>query len=221
MAERAAEQLSDPAPGPRRGRVREFVGRRSGAQRVGVVMAVLVLATAPFGGLRSAREADAARLELDQRLEVGPFYVTILKVRQLRSLPPVEEGDDTSRLLALRIEVTNHTDRAEQARLAYDALGGEHTGVIPWDGDTAPVRHVYDVDDAVRLPDGEFVNPGQTYEYAVLLRQKADTDLDEVVFSVSGYDFLEVDPQTLDPERWVFDDRPLAEGHLEIEVDDQ
>ena len=216
MTDRAVEQLG--APPPRRRRVREFVAQRSGTQRVGVLAAVLVLATAPFGGLSSAKDADVARLELGQRIDTGPFYVTITRVRQLDSLPPVEDGVPGSKLLTIRMTVTNHTDRPEYARLAYDAIGGEHTGVVPWPGDTEPVRHVYDVNDATELPSGEQVNPGQTYDYAVVLRQEPETDLDQVVLEVSGYEYLEVDPQTLDPERWVFDDRPLASGHLPIEV---
>ena len=45
------------------------------------------------------------------------------------------EKDPTSRILAIRITVTNHTDRAEFAALATDALAGEHTGAIPWPED--------------------------------------------------------------------------------------
>jgi hypothetical protein len=217
VTERAAEQLS-PGPPPRRQRVREFVANRSGTQRVGAVAAVLVLATAPFGGLSSAKDADVAELELGQKIDTGPYYVTITRVRQLESLPPVEDGVPGSSLLAIRMTVTNHTDRAEFAELSWNAIGGEHTGVIPWPGDSEPVRHVYDVNDATEVPDGEFINPGQTYDYVIVLRQQTDTDLDRVVLEVSGYDYLDVDPQTLDPKRWVFDDKALARGHVPIEV---
>jgi hypothetical protein len=201
----------------RRGRVRRFIARRSGAQRLGAVAAVLVVLSAPFGGWRSASEQDTVALALDQKMDLGPFYLTVDSVTQLTELPPVLEADETSRYLAIRATVTNHSDRPEAADLAAGAFSGNHTGFLPWEGEQGPLR-VYDVDDAVRLPAGEFVNPGMTYHLAFVLRQSPDVDLEALTLAVTGYHFQEVDPQTLDPERWVLDDDPLAEGHVPIEV---
>ena len=206
-------------PGPQRGRAREFVANRSGTQRVGVIAAALVLITAPFGGLRSATDPDPDPLRIGQRVDLGPLYVTVESVKQHTELPPVVEKDPTSRILAIRITVTNHTDRAEFASLATDALAGEHTGAIPWPEDTDVVPRVYDVDDAGKIPPGEYINPDQTYTYAVLLRQQPDTDLDALSLSIYGYEFVEEDVQTLDPNRWdLVTDRPLVEGHVPVEV---
>jgi hypothetical protein len=207
------------APGPTRGRVREFVANRSGSQRVGAIAAVLVLMTAPFGGLRSATDPDPDRLELGQKIDLGPFYVTVNSVKQHTELPPVVEKDPTSRILAIRITVTNHTDRAEFSSLAADAFAGEHIGAIPWPYDTEALPRVYDVDDAGQVPPGEYINPDQTYTYALLLRQRPDADLDALSLSIYGYAFVEEDVQTLDPNRWdLVTDRPLVEGHVPVEV---
>jgi len=205
--------------GPSRGRARSFVANRSAPQRLGVVAALLVLLTAPFGGLGSATDPDPARLSVGQKIDIGPFYVTLDSVKQLTELPPVIEKDPTSRILAIRVTVTNHTDRAEYAHLATDAFSGEHTGAIPWPEDAEVALRVFNVDDAGPVPDGEYINPDQTYTYALLLRQAPDTDLDELRLSVFGYTFVEEDVQTLDPNRWDLDgDRPLVEGHVPVQV---
>ena len=204
---------------PRRTRVREFVANRSYPQRLGAIGVVLVLLSAPFGGWRSAVERDVVPLELDQQIDIGPFYVTIQSVKQVTDLPPVIEGDGVSRFLVIRAEITNHTDRAESNHLVTAAFSGKHTGALPFDEDGDEVRpHVFDVDDAGDVPDSEMVNPDQTYTYAYVLRQDAGTDLDAVRLAVSGYTFQEDDPSTLDPDEWVLDDDPLAEGHVPIEV---
>ena len=204
---------------PRRTRVREFVANRSYPQRLGAIGVVLVLLSAPFGGWRSAAERDVVPLELNQRIDLGPFYLTIESVTQVSDLSPVIEADGTSRFLVIRTVVTNHTDRPEFADLVADALSGKGNGVLAWDDEAAPRPRVFGRDDAVELPFSEFVNPGQTYSLAFVLRQGADVDLDASSLAVTGYEFQEVDPQTLDPDRWVLESTPLAEGHVPIEVE--
>jgi hypothetical protein len=198
--------------------VRQFVANRSYPQRLGVLGATLVVATAPFGGLKSAADQDVVPLEVDQRIDIGPFYVTVESVKQVAELPPVIDADPTSRFLVIKAKLTNHTDRPESNHLVTLAFTGEHTGAMAFDGEDVPGLHVYDVDDAGEVPDGEQVNPDQTYTYAFVLRQSPDTDLDALTLAVTGYHFQEVDASTLDPDEWVADDHPLAEGHVPIEV---
>jgi hypothetical protein len=204
--------------GRRRGRARSFVANRSAPQRLGAVAAVLVVLSAPFGGWRSASEQDVVPLELGQRIDIGPFFVTIESVKQVSDLLPVIEADGASRFLVIKAKVTNHTDRPEPADLVTQALSGRNTRALVFEGDDELQLHVYGVDDAVELPASELVNPSLSYTYAFVLRQRADADLDAVTLAVYGYHFQEVDPQTLDPDRWVLDDTPLAEGHVPIEV---
>ena len=203
----------------RRGRLRGFVANRSATQRLGVVATVLVLLTVPFGGWRSASEQDVVALELDQRIDLGPFYLTIESVSQVEALPPVIEGDGTSRFLVVRTVVTNRTDRPEHAKLAADAFSGESLEALPWADTGYFDLRVFGRDDAVELPAGEYINPDQTYSLALVLRQRADADPDQFRLVVTGYEFQEVDPQTLDPDRWVLETTPLAEGHVPIEVE--
>ena len=207
------------SPGARRGRVRGFVANRSTTQRLGVVAAVLVLLSAPFGGWQSASEQDVVPLELNQKIDLGPFHLTIESVTQVQELLPVIEADGTSRFLVIRTVVTNHTDRPEFADLVTDALSGERTGALPWGEEEAPRVRIFGRDDAVELPAGEYINPDQTYGLAFVLRQRADVDLEQLRLAVTGYEFQEVDPQTLDPDRWVLETTPLTEGHVPIEVE--
>ena len=176
------------------------MANRSAPQRLGAVAVVLILLSAPFGGWRSASEQDVVPLEIDQQIDIGPFYVTIERVRQVSDLPPVIEADGTSRFLVITARVTNHTDRPEFADLVTNALSGKNTGALAFEGDDDVQLHVYGVDDAVEVPASELINPDLTYTYAFVLRQRADVDLDDVTLAVYGYHFQEVDPQTLDPE---------------------
>jgi hypothetical protein len=195
-----------------------FVRHRSGTQRLGAVAAVLIVLSAPFGGWRSASDTKTVPLAINQKVDLGPFYLTIDSVKQVSELPPVLEADPTARYLVIKATVTNHSDRAESIGLASAAFAGDHTGILPWpDGDTQQL-HVYGVDDAVELPASEFVNPDLTYHLAFVLRQSPDVDLDALTLAVRGYHFQEVDPQTLDPDRWVLDEHPIADGHVPIEV---
>ena len=195
--------------------MREFVANRSGTQRVGAVAAVLIVLSAPFGGWRSAPAQDVTPLTLGQRIDLGPFYLTIDSVKQVSALPPVIEADGVTRLVVIKTTVTNHSDRPESADLVEKAFSGDHTGIVAWD-DGDQIR-VYGVDDAVELPAGEWINPDVTYHVALVFRQEPDTDLDRLTLGVTGYRFQTDDPQTLDPDRWVLSDL-LAEGHVPIEV---
>jgi hypothetical protein len=204
--------------GASRGRARSFVANRSAPQRLGAVAAVLILLSAPFGGWRSASEQDSVPIALGQKIDIGPFYVTIESVKQVSDLPPVVEADGTSRFLVVKARVTNHTDRPESADLVTKALSGKNTRALAFEGDEDVQLHVFGVDDAVEIPASELINPDLAYTYAFVLRQRNDVDLDAVTLAVYGYRFQEVDPQTLDPDRWVPEEHPLAEGHVPIEV---
>jgi hypothetical protein len=211
--------LASAGAGSRRGRLRGFVANRSTTQRLGAVAAVLVLLSAPFGGWRSASDQDVVPLELNQKIDLGPFHLTIESVTQVKELPPVVEADGTSRFLVIRTVVTNHSDRPEFASLAAEALSGENLGALPWGDDEYPDLRVFGRDDAVELPGGEYINPDQTYPLAFVLRQSPDVDVEQFTLTVTGYQFQEIDPQTLDADRWLLETTPLAKGPVPIEVE--
>ena len=206
-----------PGRAPRRKRVREFVANRSYPQRLGALGVLLVLLTAPFGGLRSAAQEDTKPLKLGQKIDIGPFYVTLETVTQVGDLVPAVSPDvEGDKLVALKLDVTNHSDRAESSTLVRDAIGGDHTGFVPWSDNPDVVLKVFDAEDATEF--NEHINPGQTYTLALVMQQDPDTDLDRVTFAIHGYYFREIDPGTLAPNQWVLDAPPLVEGHVPIEV---
>lgn len=211
-----------PAPTPpnRGGRVREFVSNRPAKQRIGVLAGVVILATAPFGGLRSASETEVQPLVLGQRLDLGAFYVSVDKVSQVPDLAPAVSPEPGNRILAIKVTVTNHSKRAELASQVALAFSGTGTGAVPWPDDDEPALDIYDVNDASSVRPGEYVNPGSTYEWVLALQQRPDVDLDDLALSVYAYHFREVDPQTLDPNIWVVDAEPLVEGHVPVAVVD-
>jgi len=201
----------------RRGRVRDFVSNRPNPQKLGVLGAALVLVTAPFGGLQSVAEEKTQPLELGQRIDIGPFYVTLEKVTQVSDLEPaVSPDEEGTKLVVLKVVVVNHSDRAEFSNLVRDAIGADHSGLVPWETNQGIPLKVFNFDDATAY--NEYINPGQTYTLALVFQQDPGTDLDLVTFAVHGYSFREVDPGTLEPNTWILDSPPLAEGHVPIEV---
>ena len=205
-------------PASRRSRVREFAASRSATQRVGIVAGVLVLATAPLGGLRSAASEGAETLELGTRYDIGAFDVTIDKVSQVPDLEPAISPEAGYRILAVKVSVTNTSERAEQAGQVSGAFSGTGTRAVPWSEDDEPELLIFDVEDANDVPTTEYLNPGVTYEWVLALQQRPDADLDTLELGLTAYHFRETDPQTLDPNIWVLDRRPLAEGHVPIVV---
>lgn len=211
--------MSDaPGPASRRSRARELASGSSATQRIGAVAAVLVLATAPFGGWRSASAERTQDLELGQRYDIGAFDVTVEKVSQVPDLAPALSPAEGLRILAVRVTVTNTSGRAELAAQVEEAFSGTGTRAVPWPEQTEPQLRILDVEDANDVPPGEYVNPGVTYEWVLALQQRPDADLDTLELAITGYHFREIDPQTLDPNIWVPDRRPLAEGHVPIVV---
>jgi hypothetical protein len=220
---------SDSGAARTHGRVRGFVAARSASQRVGVLALLAVLVTAPFGGLDRASGGRYAPLHLGSRYDIGPFYLTVDKVVSLSDLAPaVSPQKKRDRLLVIEITITNHTDAAESAALAVATLGGDHTGAIPWPDDvesakergdevpTTPVPLAFNVADGSRM-DTEPVNPGQSYQLAVVVEQVPDWKPDDFILSVLGLEYEEEDPTTLDDGHWV-QHLFIAQGHVDVEV---
>jgi hypothetical protein len=198
------------------GRVRTFVGTRSPSQRVGVLAVVAVLLTSPFGGLKKAHTDDAAPLRLDTRYDLGPFYLTFEKVEALGDLAPAVSPEKGDRLFVVEVEVRNHSDRAESVDLVTKSIGGSRTGAVPWPFEKEPRLRVFDVADGSELV-SESINPGQTYELALVVQQGPDWTPGQAVLSLDGYEFESDDPTGLDPDVWLLT-RKLAEGPVDVEV---
>jgi hypothetical protein len=212
-----------------RGRVRSFVGSRSASQRIGAVAVLAVLVTAPFGGLEQHRGYEA-ELQLGHRYDLGPFYLTLDKVVTVPDLKPAikpqKKGD---RLLVIEITVTNHIDDEFPISSVVGAIGGDHTGAVPWPKDvefaeengteppTTPEPKVFNVADTSEMA-GEAFNPGQTYQLAVVVEQAPGWDPADFSLTILGLVHRDEDPTTLSADGYWLQNRHVARGHVDVEV---
>ena len=197
--------------------MRTFVSGRSAPQKLGALAMLAVLVTAPFGGLSKAESTGAAPLALHHRYDIGPFFVTLDQVETLSDLAPTVSPSPGHRLLVIEVEVTNHTDRAELASLVTEAIGGEHTGAVPWPGQDTVQPEVFDVEDGGAFEGSDWVNPGQSYQLALIVQQEQGWTPGGLTLSLNGYVFERDDVTTLDPEHWV-QRRYVAAGPVPVKV---
>jgi hypothetical protein len=192
------------------------VGGRSTTQKIGVVAVLAVLVTAPFGGLGKAHTDDAATIRLGTRYDIGPFYLTIDKVETLGDLAPSVSPTGRNRLLVIEVDVRNHSYRAESADLVVQAVGGTGTGAVPWPDQKDISVRTFDVADGSEVGT-ETINPGQSYQLALVVQQAPDWQPGHFALSLAGYEFEHDDPTALDPNEWILT-KVLAKGPVDVEV---
>ena len=108
------------APGPQRGRVREFVANRSGTQRARRRRGGARPPDRPVRRAAVRHRAGRRPLELDQRIDIGPFYVTIDSVKQAHRAP-ARGGDRTRPLASWSSRIDGHQPhRPRRVRLPGD-----------------------------------------------------------------------------------------------------
>lgn len=200
---------------PRGARARALVKRTNGRQRVGAGVAAALLVTAPFGGLRTAEAEGPDKLVLGRSFEVGPYDVTVSKVVTVGDLAPsIEPEQEGGRLLALRATVTNPGDRPEFALLVTRAFAVKGGGLVAPEGGRPPAQ-------LVSVEDGQsisVINPGLTYDVAIVFEQEPGWTKQPVTVEVDGYDYLEEDPLTLDPKSWLDTDEVATRGRFDVDV---
>jgi hypothetical protein len=196
-------------------RARALVRRTNGRQRLGAGVAAALLLTAPFGGLEAAETPGPARLAAGKAFAVGPYDVTIRKVVTVGDLAPaIEPEQEGGRLLVLSGTVTNPGDRPEFATLltrAFTVTGG--AVVVPEGGRSA--ARLISVEDGQGI---STINPGLTYEVAIVFEQEPGWTAQQVTVEVDGYEYLEEDPLTLDPKSWLDTDKVAASGRFDVDV---
>ena len=178
-----------------------------------------VLATAPFGGLKTAAVPPPEPLGLGQDLDLGPFTV---RVEQVLSVPRVElaggleiePASARGRLLLVEVRARNTTDEPQSSLQVAKAIGGPRAAVEPWPGDQDIRGDIVGVADATRAG---YVNPGLTLHALVIFSQPATWTAATIDLSLSGSRFREDDPFSLEPQAWVLDD-VLARGPLPVTV---
>ncbi|WP_205471577.1 hypothetical protein [Nocardioides sp. SYSU D00038] len=216
-----SEASTDQPPPPRRRRVRELVANRPLPQRVGAVVGVLILLTAPFGGLREATGSDTEPIALDQRIDIGPFHLTVTKVVSLPDLAPVAEPEPGNRVLAIRFDLENHTDEPVYAeRLIRDAFGSPTKGFRPWPGEESPEIEFFFVDDTAPLGT-EYVNPGTTADLVGVLHTGPTFEPEDFELEVYGFTYQVDEIAAFRADEWgPAGGDPLAAGPLEVAVED-
>lgn len=202
-------------PPPRVSRARALVKRTNGRQRLGAGVAAALLVTAPFGGLKAAEAEGPDKLVLGRSFEVGPYDVRIAKVVTVGDLAPsIEPEQEGGRLLALRATVTNPGDRPEFAVLLTRAFAVKGGGVVAAEGGRPPAQ-------LVSVEDGQSIstiNPGLTYDVAIVFEQEPGWTEQPVTVEVDGYEFQELDALTLDPQSWLDTDKVAVRGRFDVDV---
>ena len=196
-------------------RARALVRRTNGRQRLGAGVAAALLVTAPFGGLEAAEAPGPERLVAGKAFEVGPYDVTIRKVVTVADLAPsIEPEQEGGRLLVLTGTVTNPGDGPEFATLVTRAFTVRSGGVVEPGGGRSAAQ-------LISVEDGQSIstiNPGLTYDVAIVFEQEPGWTRQQVTVEVDGYEFLEEDPLTLDPQYWLDTDEVATRGRFDVEV---
>lgn len=195
-------------------RSRTFVGERSRVQRLTGLAVVVLLVTAPFGGLKQAPARVPDMVVAGKQFRVGPFDVTIEKIVTLGSLPGEDPDPDGGRQLVIEAVVTNPGTRSEYTSTLTDAVTVQDGGVANVDG-KAPRPQPLFVKDASRI--GE-INPGLSYQLALVLPQAPGWTEQDVTLRIEGMRFVHEDPLTLDGDFWLTTGRTASSATLPVEV---
>lgn len=194
---------------------RNLVGKASARQRAGAGAAVLLLLTAPFGGLSATAAASPAEVRAGHPVDVGPYELTIRKVVTVKDLAPdLRPEKDEDRLIALVGTVRNPGKRPEYAVTLTQSIRLRGAGVVSAkDGGLRPSLISYD--------DGQSIstfNPGLTYQVALVLEQDGGWVRQPVRLDVERLEFMHEDPLTLDADFWMQTGRTAARGRFDVEV---
>ena len=197
----------------RRARVRSFVQERPRSQRLAAVVGVVLLLTAPFGGLERAKPAKPQTAPVGKAIRIGPFDVTVQKAFTLGSITGDEPEPDGKRFLVVRAKVRNPGTRPEYVSDLTDVLAVKHGGVV-FDGTSKRAEPLF-VKDASRISE---MNPGLGYELALVFPQPAGWTKQDITLEIGGTRYVDEDPLTLDDDFWLPTDRTVATMTLPVEV---
>lgn len=119
--------------------------------------------------------ADPAPLVIGEPVDLGPFVVTIDRMRAVDELPGVSEGDDTTRVLAIVATVSATGPRTQPGSLLTEAVTvNDVPGLVTLDGsagsDAVAADAAYVMDDGSRL---DALQPGLEYDVAFVWEQES------------------------------------------------
>lgn len=197
------------------GRARQFVGARPKSQKVGAAAGVLLLATAPFGGLNQVPGPAPEKLAADRTFDVGPFDVKIRKVVSLPDIAPtVKPSDPANQLIVVDADVKNVTDRPETVAALRKMVRISGKGIHDEDG-KPQLPEAYIVADGSQPSE---INPGVGYRLALIVEQRKSEAGTKVDFRVANTRFVTESKLTLDEDFWLVEDGVSAQGTFPVEA---
>jgi hypothetical protein len=170
---------------------------------VWVALAVLVLVgvTAAAGGLEPVTEDPVIEVEPGDRVDVGPFRMSLVKAVTAKDREALVEKDERRpRHLMVAVEVSTTSDVYVDSALLGDLVRpADDDAVVRGPDGTPSDPLVFGRADGVHV---DTINPGQTYELVLRWEQEPGWRGEELTFEIVRLAWVEDDPTTLDDKRW-------------------
>lgn len=197
------------------------------------VAAAATLAVLVAGGFDPQDTAvDVEPLTVGEAVDVGPFDITIQRMRVIDELPGVSEGNDDTRVLAVVATVAANGPQTQYGYLLGESVtldGVEGIGADAYelptdfptppaeDEDESPTAGLTPADQTFVMEDGtrlDAIQPGLTYEVALLWEQNTKEPAPTTARLVLvGHTLRE---SSIDRSEEWFDPLPLMAGDIEI-----
>jgi len=176
-----------------------FVVARSRTEKVGALVAIALLVSAPFGGLHRQPSPPPAHVAFGKAIDVGPFAFTYLKAVTVGDLgsaasPSIPGG----RLFVIEARIANPGNRPEPATLLTSVFSVAGAGVPDVSGAPATPQMI-DVKDGTSIG---WINPGSSYTIALVWDQAPGWRGSRASVRIGGLVYRATDPLTLDPDSW-------------------
>ncbi|MBB5790065.1 hypothetical protein [Jiangella mangrovi] len=164
--------------------------------------------------------AEVAPLAEGDTVDVGPFIVTIERMRVVDELPGVSEGDDETRVLAVVATVEATGTKTQYGYLlnesvTLDGMPGVPSYEVP--GRTRDPEETVSAEGAYVMADGsvlDAIQPGLEYEVALVWEQDARADVPaEARLVLVGHTLRQSSIDHTD--EWL-DPLPIAAGDLAV-----
>ncbi|TDE01044.1 hypothetical protein [Jiangella asiatica] len=204
------------------GRLRRLA--RGAARRQPTVLSSVagasVLAILVAGGFDpQEKTAELQPLVVDESVDLGPFDVTVRRLRVVDELPGVSESDDDTRVLALVATVSANGPKTQHGAMltesvTLDGVTGVRADVFgeqPDDGEPVPAADAYVMADGSRL---DAIQPGLEYEVAFVWEQDGAAEVPTTARLVLvGHTMRE---SSIDRSQEWLDPLPRVAGDLEV-----
>jgi hypothetical protein len=161
--------------------------------------------------LKTAAEPGASSVRAGKVFRVGPYEMTVRRIVTVADLAPdtlPEKAGD--RLVAIVGTVRNPGTRPEYGVTLTGALRLRDAGVV---STVRPMLLSYADAQSIST-----INPGLTYEVAIVYEQAAGWSERRVRLDVERLDFVHEDPLTLDADFWLATGKLARSGRFDVEV---